>query len=101
MLSQFVNASFLISLSASFSGAALKIMHQAGAGWLFVLSLIATVVFIISALIEIRRSPKIDHREKTMWTIAFIFMSGVTGIVYMVMGRRRVNGSSAGTIQMS
>jgi bacteriorhodopsin len=90
MLHRIVHTSFFLSLATSIFGAALKIMHRPGSEPLLIVALFTTLVFIITALMEIRRSPKIDHREKTMWTIAFLFMSGFTGIVYMTMGRRKV-----------
>jgi hypothetical protein len=44
-------------------------------------------------LYEIWNSYRIDKNEKIMWTIAFIFMGilgAIAGIVYLLMGRKRV-----------
>ena len=71
-------------------GATLKIMHLSGAETLLAIGLITSLVFIVSAIIEVRSSNRLDHREKTMWTIAFLFLNGVAGILYMVSARRRV-----------
>jgi len=57
---------------------------------MLVIGLIATLAFIISAIYEVQTSNRINHREKTMWTIAFILLNGVAGLVYFIMGRKRV-----------
>lgn len=90
MLNRIVPISFFLSMTSSTLGATLKIMHRPGGETLLAISLLATLVFIISAIIEVRKSSRIDHGEKTMWTIAFLFLNGFAGIIYMIIGRRRV-----------
>lgn len=89
-LGNVVKASFFVSPVITLIGAYLKITHAPGAETLLIIGTVTTLVFIISAIYEVRTSRRIDSREKTMWTIAFIFMSGITGIIYLLIGRKRI-----------
>lgn len=89
-LGTIVKSSFIISLIATLIGAYLKIMHSNGAETLLIIGVVATMIFIVSAIYEVRTSKRIEHREKTMWTIAFILMGGITGLIYFFIGRRRI-----------
>ena len=89
-LGSIVKSSFVTSFIITLIGAYFKIMHSEGAEVLLITGLIATLVFIASAIYEVRTSNRIDHTEKTMWTIAFIFMSGITGLIYFLIGRKRI-----------
>lgn len=68
----------------------MKITHSQGAETFLIIGLITTLVFIVSAIIEVRTSKRIDQTEKTMWTIAFILVSGIAGLVYFFIGRKRI-----------
>lgn len=89
-LGTIVKSSFIISFTITLIGAYLKITHDAGAEALLTIGIVTVLIFIASAIYEIRTSTRIGHSEKTMWTIAFIFMSGIAGIIYFLMGRRRI-----------
>ena len=81
-LGTIVKWSFIISFMLSLIGAYFKITHLEGAHTLLIIGVITTLIFIVSAIYEVRTSTRIDNSEKTMWTIAFIFMSGLAGIIY-------------------
>jgi tellurite resistance protein TehA-like permease len=81
---------FLISLLVGFIGAFLKIMHLPGGQIFIVISVILTVVYVISAFYEIYGSRRITMNEKVMWTIGFILLSTITGLLYFFMGRPRI-----------
>jgi hypothetical protein len=85
-----VKASFIISFITTLIGAWLKLTHSQGAETLLIIGVIATLVFIVTAIYEVRTSAKINNTEKTMWTLAFIFFSGVAGLIYFFIGRRRI-----------
>ena len=88
-----VKWSFVISLVFEFVGALMKIMHLPGADELLIIGMAANGVFIVSALSEVWGSVRINTNEKVMWTIAFIFMGflgALAGILYVVMGRKRI-----------
>lgn len=81
---------FFASLILSIIGAYLKITHAAGADtWLWI-SFVAWVVFIIAAIYEVVNSTTINRSEKIMWVVGFILLGSITGIVYLILGRKRV-----------
>ena len=85
-----VKWSFIISFFITLLGAILKITHSKGAQPLLIIGVSSTLVFIASAIYEVRTSNRIKNHEKTMWTIAFIFMSGFAGLIYLFIGRKRI-----------
>lgn len=89
-LETMVKWSFMISLAVTLIGAYLKITHSVGAETVLTIGVISTLIFIASAIYEKRLSNRINHAEKTMWTIAFLFMSAIAGIIYFVTGRKRI-----------
>ncbi len=92
-LGKIVSWSFFISLALSLVGALMKILHLPGAEQLLMVGVVSNGVFVVSALTEVWRSVRIDKNEKIMWTIAFVvmgFLGAVAGIVYLLLGRKRV-----------
>lgn len=87
-----VRAVFYFGYSVLFALAALKILYAPISldMEVFFLGSIATIAFIIMALIEIYKSRYISMNEKVMWTTGFLFFNFITGIVYFYMGRKRV-----------
>ena len=89
-LSTIVKASFWLSIANTLLGAYLKITHHSNAELFLITGIVLTMLFIVSAIIEVRSSTRIGFNEKTMWTIAFLFLSGIAGLVYMFLGRKRI-----------
>lgn len=89
-LGTIVRTSFIISMLSALIGAYLKITHSEGTEFLLTVGVISTLIFIVSAIYEVRTSTKIDTSEKTMWTIAFILFSGIAGLIYFFISRRRI-----------
>ena len=85
----FLTISFLLSFVLTILGAYLKIMHMNGADTLLMIGLFATAVYAILALFEIWNSAVFTHGDKIMWTVAILFLSGIGGIMYFLMGRQR------------
>jgi len=85
-----VKSSFFAGAIFSFIGAFLKITHREGAEVFLAAGIIASLLFIVTAIYEVRSSTRISHREKTMWTIAFLFLGGFAGFIYFFLGRRRI-----------
>ena len=85
-----MKTSFIISMLFTIIGAYLKITHSEGAETLLIVGLISTLIFIVSAIYEVRTSTRIAPSEKTMWTIAFIFFNGIAGLIYFLIGRKRI-----------
>ena len=89
-LGTIVKWSYVLGVLITLFGAYLKISHSSGAETLLIIGIVATLIFIVSAIYEVNISIRINRSEKIMWTIAFLFMSGFTGIIYFLMGRKRV-----------
>ncbi len=85
-----IKVSFFLGLVFTMVGAMLKILHEPNSNPFLIIGIIASIIYIGLAIYEIRTSTQIDRTEKTMWTVAFIFMSGLTGLIYFVMGRKRI-----------
>lgn len=66
------------------------LIHSPGAETWLLIAVVVSLVFIVSAIYEVATSKRIDGREKTMWTIALIFFSAVAGLIYLLMGRKRI-----------
>jgi hypothetical protein len=89
-LGSIVKSSFFAGAIFSFIGAFLKLTHREGADVFLILGIIGSLLFMATAIYEVRSSTRISHREKTMWTIAFLFFNGFTGFIYFFLGRRRI-----------
>ena len=85
-----IKTSFLMSIFCAIVGSWLKLAHIHGSATLFVIAILTAVVFIILCLTEIIRSTKLNRSEKLMWTVGLIFMGNITGIVYLLSGRKRI-----------
>ena len=81
---------FLLSLLIGLIGAALKIMHLPGGQIFITISVALTVVYVVCGLYEIYGSNRITMNEKVMWTIGFILLSTITGLLYFFIGRPRI-----------
>lgn len=77
------------------TGAMFRIMHYAGAETLLVIGVLTWLVFIITALYEVQSSATINRTEKLMWTVGFILIAGITAIIYLLFGGRKVVGKAS------
>ena len=93
-LASVVKTSFVVGFVITLLGAYLKIMHAGGANTWLTIGIIAWLVFTVTAIYEVRTSKKIDDLEKTRWTIAFIFLNSITGVIYILIGRKRIASNS-------
>jgi len=89
-LSTLVKTSYSFGIIAVLIGALLKIQKIDAAGILLTIGMIATLVFIVTAIIEVNRSKQISEKEKGLWTVSFICFSGIAGLVYLFNERKRV-----------
>ena len=85
-----INVSFVISTIGIFLGAMRKIMHAEGADAVLTFGILGFLVFIVCAIYEVRTSTRVDHFEKTIWTLGFIFFGFITGIFYLIVRKSRV-----------
>src|SRR6187431_1055219 len=85
---------FLISILLIIAGSSMKALHKPGADIFMIATIITTIIYAIVGIYEVYHSTKIGRTEKIMWTVGFIFLSMITGIVYLVSGRQRILRSS-------
>jgi hypothetical protein len=89
-LATVVKISFALSIVFTVIASFMKITHKAGAEYLFIIGLMAIVAFMVAAIYEVRTSIRINNTEKWLWTIGFIFCTGLTGILYILVARKRI-----------
>lgn len=82
--------SFLIAITFSILGSFLKIYNNFGADFILIIGLIATLFYIVIGIIEVNNSNKINNSEKVMWTIGFIALNFLAGLLYLISGRKRI-----------
>ncbi len=85
-----VKSSFFVGLILSIIGAYLQIIHSSYADIFLMAGIMFTFLFIGSAVTEVFASKRIAKNEKLMWTIGFVFFSSIAGLVYVLIGRRRI-----------
>lgn len=66
-----------------------KLMHKPGGEPLLLLSMLSAIVFVVTAAPEVMRSAKINFSEKIMWIVGFIFLTAITGLIYVFRARKR------------
>ncbi len=71
-------------------GAFYNILHIEYAYLILIIGLIASMVFLIIAIYEVRISKRINEIEKIMWTIGILFMGTLASIFYMLNRRKRI-----------
>ncbi len=81
---------FWLSFAFQFMGPLFKIMHLPFAEELLFIGIISHFLVAILAMLEIWQSAKIERNEKIMWTIAFLFLGGLAGLLYTFVGRKRI-----------
>jgi hypothetical protein len=81
---------FWLSFAFQFMGPLFKIMHLPIAEELLIIGIISHYLVAILAMFEIWQSGKIERIEKIMWTVAFLFLGGLAGLLYILVGRKRI-----------
>lgn len=82
--------SFIISFFTTIIGALFKIMHWPNASIILGIGLLLSLVYIVLCLMEISNSKQVNGLEKLMWLVGFIFISQITGLVYILSARNRI-----------
>ena len=86
----FIRSIYLVSLFITIIGAVLKISHIDGAKAIISIGIVVSLVFILFSVYEVNISNRIDRNEKLMWTVGLIFISSITGFVYLFSARKRI-----------
>ena len=87
---QILKVNFFIWFVCMIIGAALKIMHYSYGGFLLNVSIACYFIFAALAIYEVLQSNRIEKNEKFMWMIGLLFLGTLTGILYLVTGRKRI-----------
>jgi heme A synthase len=85
-----VKTGFTISLLLVLFSSWLKLIHAPGADTWLSIAAALVIIFVGIGIYEVLSSKRIDNSEKIMWTVGFILFSGLTGLAYFFMGRKRV-----------
>jgi hypothetical protein len=80
---------YLISIVLVIAGAYIK-MTNGGGGALLIAGILGTVVFLVIALTEVFQSRRISGTEKLLWTAGFLLFNGITALLYLLIGRKKV-----------
>lgn len=83
-------AAYILSIVIMAAGLALRIMKDELGDILMVSAAIITLVYILIGIYEVYRSGLIPSSEKMMWTAGFLFLSSLTGLLYLISGRAKV-----------
>ncbi|WHZ08363.1 MAG: hypothetical protein OJF59_002116 [Cytophagales bacterium] len=75
--------SLWVSILFTASGAIFKIMHWPEVNLLFSLGLIFGLPFIYLGIADVYQNRKDTFVVRIMWMIGFIFLSAITGLVYL------------------
>jgi len=82
--------SFICSFFITIVGALYKIMHWPYANILLSVGLLCSLFYVVLCFMEISNSRRVTGLEKLMWLVGFIFISQITGLVYLVSARKRI-----------
>lgn len=66
------------------------INNYSKASTLLVVGLVFTFVFIVSALVEIWKSPSISVGAKILWTGVILMGNTLGGLIYILVGRKGI-----------
>jgi len=89
-----IKASFILGFIISFIGVFFKISHWHGALVLLFIGLAASLIFMAISIYEISKSTKIYKPEKIMWIICIILICNLAGLIYLILGRKRITTAS-------
>ena len=74
--------SLIFTIILNLLGAYFKISHYPGGTTILSISLISSLVFVFLGLTDMFKNENYKTLEKVMWTIGFIFLSWITGLLY-------------------
>jgi ABC-type polysaccharide/polyol phosphate export permease len=81
--------SLILTIVLNVLGAYFKIAHYPHGTLLLSVSFIASLVFVISGLIDVFKNDNCKTHEKIMWTVGFIFLSWIAGLLYYPKFKKR------------
>lgn len=82
--------SFLIGVALYAIYGIFKINHMETSIILPILVLIPTLAYVIIGIYEVSKSSRIEKLEKAIWILGFILLTLITGILYFLLGQKRI-----------
>lgn len=79
----------IITVIFNLLGTFFKISHYPHGSLLLSISVITSLVFIILGLIDVYKNNNSKPYEKIMWTVGFIFLSWIAGLLYYSKFKKR------------
>ena len=84
------NLNFTSSFLALTTGIWMLFKNSPSTDVYFSIAIVTGIIYILIALYEINSSNKIKEVNKLFWTLSFIASAPITGLVYMLIGRKRI-----------
>jgi hypothetical protein len=81
--------SLIITIVFNLLGTYFKIAHYPYGNMLIWIGIIASLGFIISGLADVFKNENSRPMEKLMWTVGFIFLSFIAGLLYYPKFKKR------------
>ncbi len=81
---------FFSSLVLSTITVFMVLNNKPGISLLLLLVLTTTFAHMIIGIYEVNNSKKINASQKLMWTLGFLFLNSITGIIYLFYGRKKI-----------
>ena len=85
-----IKTSFIVAMLLVLTGELLQVQHYQNASTLLFSGLAFQLIFTVLVVHEVNTSRKIDSADKTFWTMGFILVSGVAGLVYLLKARKNI-----------
>lgn len=79
----------IVTVVFNLLGTFFKISHYPHGSLLISISVITSLVFIILGLIDVYKDNNPKPYEKIMWTVGFIFLSWIAGLLYYSKFKKR------------
>lgn len=81
-----------VSAITTVIGLVLRFNHHPDHNTVEGLAFLAWLFFLVLTLPDIFNSQKISFAEKLMWGVALLFLGFIGGIIYLMAGKKRVEG---------
>lgn len=81
--------SLIITIIFNLLGAYFKIAHYPYSNILLWIGFITSLVFIVQGLTDVVRNDNSRQMERLMWSVGFIFLSWIAGILYYPKFKKR------------
>lgn len=85
-----LKSAFVVAYICLIIGLVGKVLHFPYSEIILIIAIVAGITYAAIALMEIWPSKQIETTEKLMWTTGFIFLNGITGLLYLFNGRKRI-----------